>query len=63
VSCDGPAPLTTAATCATCGATAAEVAPLSWSAAVEDGRRVWTCERCVRDHVRSIEAKLDSAWW
>jgi Zn-finger protein len=54
------------AVCATCGAVAPAVtgaAPLTWSVAVEDGRRVWTCDRCARDHLRSIEAKLDRSWW
>ena len=49
--------------CAACGTVAATALPLSWSAATEAGRRVWICERCARQHVRSIEAKLDSAWW
>jgi hypothetical protein len=49
--------------CSTCGAVAAEEMPLTWSAAVEGGRRQWTCDRCAREHVRSIEAKLDSSWW
>jgi hypothetical protein len=37
--------------------------PLTWSASMQAGRRVWTCELCARQHLRSIEAKLDSAWW
>lgn len=51
--------------CSTCGAVAAtpEAARLSWSLAVEAGRIRWTCERCSREHVRSIESKLDPAWW
>jgi hypothetical protein len=49
--------------CETCGTAAPGAAPLTWSASVEAGRRVWTCERCAREHLRSIEAKLDSAWW
>jgi hypothetical protein len=24
---------------------------------------VWTCEACSRKHLRSIEGKLDTAWW
>jgi hypothetical protein len=51
------------AVCATCGAVAAGPSPMTWSAGVEAGRRVWTCDRCARDHLRSIEAKLDSSWW
>jgi hypothetical protein len=49
--------------CATCGTVAPAALPLTWSASIEAGRRVWICERCAREHVRSIEAKLDSAWW
>jgi hypothetical protein len=51
------------AVCGTCGAVATGSVPVTWSAAVESGRRVWTCERCARENVRSIEAKLDSSWW
>jgi hypothetical protein len=52
-----------APTCSTCGAVATDAVPVTWSASVEGGRRRWTCEHCAREHVRSIEAKLDSAWW
>jgi len=30
---------------------------------VEDGRAVWTRDRCSREHLRSIERKLDAVWW
>jgi hypothetical protein len=49
--------------CGTCAAVADTALPVTWSVSVEDGRRRWTCERCAREHVRSIEAKLDTAWW
>ncbi len=49
-------------TCALCGATA-ESMPLGWSTSVERGRQVRYCERCSREHVRSMESKLDSDWW
>jgi len=49
--------------CAACGATAPGPAPVTWSAAVEDGLRVWTCDACAREHLRSIEGKLTRAWW
>jgi hypothetical protein len=51
--------------CATCGATAEDeaLARLTWSRGTEDGRDVWTCAQCSRRHLRSIEGKLDSAWW
>jgi len=38
-------------------------ARLSWVFGVEAGRQVWTCDRCSREHLRSIEGKLDFAWW
>lgn len=53
--------------CATCGAApgadAAATARLTWTRGRENGREVWTCDRCSRQHLRSIEGKLDSAWW
>jgi hypothetical protein len=51
--------------CATCGKTApAEGAALiTWVRGLEDGRQVWSCEACSREHLRSIEGKLDTAWW
>ena len=53
--------------CAVCGHTPAaaegEQARLTWARGVERGRAVWTCDRCSREHLRSIEGKLDSAWW
>jgi len=51
--------------CATCGRQVADEseARLAWAFAVENGRRVWTCDLCSREHLRSIEGKLDSAWW
>jgi hypothetical protein len=52
-------------TCATCGAVPEDesLARLTWTRGTESGREVWTCERCSRQHLRSIEGKLDSAWW
>lgn len=51
--------------CATCGEAAADPARarLTWTRGTENGREVWTCDRCSREHLRSIESKLDSAWW
>ena len=51
--------------CTTCGRIAADesVARLTWAFAVEEHRQVWTCDLCSREHLRSIEGKLDSAWW
>jgi hypothetical protein len=49
-------------TCSVCGETAAEP-PLSWSSQVSARGTTWLCERCTRDNLRSIEGKLDEAWW
>ena len=54
--------------CATCGTTpadddAAALARITWARGVENGRDTWTCDTCSRTHLRSIEGKLDSAWW
>jgi DNA-directed RNA polymerase subunit RPC12/RpoP len=51
--------------CATCGRTPDDeaAARLTWVRGLENGRVVWTCERCSREHLRSIEGKLDSSWW
>jgi len=38
-------------------------APLTWSRGVENGRAVWTCDRCSREHLRGIEGRLDPGWW
>ena len=53
--------------CGTCGRSPApgeaEVARVTWSRGRERGRAVWTCTVCSRQHLRSIEGKLDPAWW
>jgi hypothetical protein len=51
--------------CATCGRAAPTdgSAVLTWARGLEKGRAVWTCDVCSREHLRSIEGKLDSAWW
>jgi hypothetical protein len=38
-------------------------ADLSWSVAIEDGRRRDVCPTCTRTNVRSIEARLTDEWW
>ena len=52
-------------TCTRCGRVADDDsdARLIWVLGVENGRKVWTCGRCSRENLRSIEGKLDSAWW
>ena len=52
----------TGVTCALCGAGAPSL-PLGWCTSVERGRPVVHCDRCSREHVRSMEAKLDSDYW
>ncbi|WP_239100606.1 hypothetical protein [Phycicoccus sp. CSK15P-2] len=51
--------------CAVCGATPEDEvrARIAWTRGTEAGRDVWTCTACSREHLRSIEGKLDSAWW
>lgn len=49
-------------TCARCDTTH-EGLPLTWTCSVENGLRVYICDACARRHLRSIEGRLDSAWW
>ncbi|MCW2501387.1 MAG: hypothetical protein JWN87_3063 [Frankiales bacterium] len=49
-------------TCGGCG-TGVEDRPATWSLQVSERGRQWLCERCTRDNLRSIEGKLDEAWW
>jgi hypothetical protein len=51
--------------CATCGRMPQDtfVARLTWALGREEGRPVWTCDLCCREHLRSIEGKLHSTWW
>ena len=51
--------------CGVCGRVSDDdpEARLTWVLGVENGRQIWTCDRCSRENLRSIEGKLDSAWW
>ncbi len=53
-------------TCGVCGTTV-EDRPVTWSLQVgapgARRPRTWLCDRCTRDNLRSIEGKLDEAWW
>ena len=50
--------------CDWCGRTESDAAAtLAWSTAVENGRSKTYCERCSREHLRSMEGKLDSEFW
>jgi len=51
-----------AATCSRCGTCAPEQ-PLTWSTATGPRGTILVCDRCTREHVRSIEAKLDEEHW
>ncbi len=48
--------------CSWCGATV-ETLPLTWTTSLERGRQIFYCERCSREHLRSIEGKLDQDFW
>ncbi len=50
------------AECGGCG-TAVDERPATWSLQVSERGRSWLCDRCTRDNLRSIEGKLDEAWW
>ena len=49
-------------TCARCGESAAAL-PIAWTVERERGSTLVYCERCTREHVRSIEGRLDARWW
>jgi hypothetical protein len=56
------------ATCSFCGkvsdpAEPGAAPPLTWVTSVENGKLKVYCQTCSRDHLRSIESKLDSEWW
>ncbi len=50
--------------CAVCGreGDGADVA-LGWSTTTEQGRVLAVCDRCTREHLRAMEAKLDREHW
>lgn len=50
--------------CAWCGSVPPGGSPpITWASSVEAGVTRWFCETCARENLRSIEGKLDSAWW
>jgi hypothetical protein len=57
-----PADRPAAATCTVCGTRVAE-RPLTWSLQVGARGEQWLCADCTRANVRSIEGRLDEAWW
>ncbi|MBJ7359355.1 hypothetical protein [Nocardioides sp.] len=54
-------------TCDFCGRQeeddAESLTTLTWTVAVENGRRRTFCDACSRDNLRAMEGKLDSEWW
>jgi hypothetical protein len=51
-------------TCDLCGRQEADdTQTLTWTTAVENGRRRLFCDTCTREHLRAMEGKLDSACW
>jgi hypothetical protein len=50
-------------TCDFCGRQAEESDTLTWSTSVEGGRQRRYCDTCSREHLRSMEGKLDSEFW
>lgn len=57
-------PEPSAASCNMCGRTEADPAASGWTRQIgERGRIEWLCALCTRDNLRSIEGRLDSAWW
>ena len=50
--------------CGNCGRQESDPAlTLTWSISVERGVTLHFCEVCSREHVRSMEAKLDREYW
>lgn len=51
-------------TCDWCGRHEDDAAELlTWSTAIERGRRQAYCPTCSRQHLRAMEGKLDSEHW
>ncbi|WP_020119793.1 hypothetical protein [Streptomyces canus] len=48
--------------CARCGMRAKGSQP-TWTCSLENGVRQYFCDTCSRENLRSIEGRLDSAWW
>jgi len=51
------------ATCSACGTAVDGDPPLTWSTVTGPHGTAWVCDRCTREHLRSIEAKLDEEHW
>jgi hypothetical protein len=56
--------LETVLICSFCGRQEADEAKtLTWTTSVENGRKRVYCDACSRQHLRSMEGKLDSEFW
>ncbi|MEV5318425.1 hypothetical protein AB0K92_12355 [Streptomyces sp. NPDC052687] len=60
--CGGSAMRRGRVVCARCGTVADGPQP-TWTCSVENGTRQYFCDSCSRENLRSIEGRLDSAWW
>ena len=49
--------------CARCGSVGEQAAAVLWTSSVERGVVRWYCPQCSREHLRSIEGKLDEQYW
>jgi hypothetical protein len=49
--------------CGVCGTTTDGPPPVTWSSQSSARGRQWLCEHCTRENLRSIEGRLDEAWW
>jgi len=49
--------------CAVCGCLAPDGVPATWSMQQSPRGLQVLCESCTRENIRSIEGKLDEAWW
>jgi hypothetical protein len=50
-------------TCDYCGKESDAADALSWTVAMENGRRRRFCDTCSRTNLRAMEGKLDSEYW
>ncbi len=48
--------------CAVCGSTAPSQ-PLTWTTTTDPRGTTLICDRCTREHVRAMEARLDEEYW
>ena len=53
----------TRTSCAVCGTTVEGELPVTWSSQTSARGLTWLCDRCTRENLRSIEGRLDEAWW